>query len=162
MGPWAYSKSGGVNLNNSSDNLAGSFWVGGNGDGVLDIYDSQGNVTISAVGQTGHITAKRVKTSEQIIELFDGATPFYSGSKVFDYDGYNSLTVIAKVTSTSSFNLITIPVKFLESTDKRFCISDEINYVVVRFSIDTTTNKITMTWDSRNSTGYVDRVYGNY
>ena len=118
-------------------------------------------------GETGEIiaetvNAKRVKTSEQIIELFDGATPFYSGSKVFDYDGYNSLTVIAKVTNTSSFNLITIPVKFLESTDKRFCISDEINYVVVRFSIDTTTNKITMTWDSRNSTGYVDRVYGNY
>lgn len=143
------------------------FFTGGLKDGVINVNDHTGNTTISLTGETGEITAetvnaKRVKTSEQIIELFDGATPFYSGSKVFDYDGYNSLTVIAKVTNTSSFNLITIPVKFLESTEKRFCISDEINYVVVRFSIDTTTNKITMTWDSRNSTGYVDRVYGNY
>lgn len=83
---------------------------------------------------------------------------FYSGSKTFPDDGYSSLTVIAKTTNTSSYNLCSIPVSFLTSSNQRFCIADDTDYVTFNVKLDG--GVFTVTFGSRNSSGTIEKVYG--
>lgn len=92
-----------------------------------------------------------------------GATQLYtgsmsSGSETFTDNGYKLLIVIAKVTSSSSFNAITIPVLFLNTTDQRFCISDEQDYVT--FNVKLENGTYTLSFYSRSTTGTIEKVYG--
>ena len=136
-----------------------NLFVGGNNDGVIDVLDSQGNTTVSLAGETGEIICNHVKSSGSVVEVVD--TAFNSGNQTFNNDSYSSITVIAKVTGTSSYNITTIPVMFLEASDKRFCISDELNYVVFKAKLDN--GVITITWESTNGSGSsIEKVYANY
>ena len=83
---------------------------------------------------------------------------FYSGSKTFNNDGYSSITVIAKTTSTSSYNLCSIPVSFLTSSNQKFCISDDTDYITFNVKLDG--GVFTVTFVSRKSTGTIEKVYG--
>ena len=51
---------GAVELYNDDDTRVLLFWVGGNKDGVVDVSDSSGSVTISLVGKTGVVTCVSV------------------------------------------------------------------------------------------------------
>lgn len=150
--------SGVINICDSNGDTKLRLWVGGNNDGVIDVLDSQGNTTVSIAGETGLITCKNVKQSAGTVEVVD--TAFNTGNKTFNDNDYQTITVIAKVTSTSSYNIINIPVMFLESTDKKFCISDEQNYVTFYLKLDN--GVYTITWNTANSSGSIEKVYANY
>ena len=83
---------------------------------------------------------------------------FYSGYKTFNNDGYSSITVVAKTTSTSSYNLCSIPVSFLTSSNQKFCISDDTDYITFNVKLDA--GVFTVTFVSRKSTGSIEKVYG--
>ena len=146
-------------LNHKSNGSRVQAFVGNTGGGILYVNDNQTNNTIKLWGQGGLIECNHVKSTGSVVEVVD--TAFNSGNKTFNNDSYSSITVIAKVTGTSSYNITTIPLMFLESSDKRFCISDELNYVVFKAKLDN--GVITITWESSNGSGSsIEKVYANY
>ena len=160
---YAYNDKGVISANDASGNTKAMLWVGTNDDGVLHLYDSNNNITISGEGNTGQLTCKslvaeKVKQSAGVVEVVSQS--FNSGSKTFDNDDYQTLTVIAKVTSSGSYNISNIPVAFLESTNKRFCISDEASYVTFNIKLDN--GVYTIAWYSANSSGSIEKVYAHY
>lgn len=155
----AGSSGGNLQLRNTSGNTRINAFVGGNDDGIVDVYDGNGDVSVSLVGQSGTVQPK----GSQWVEVYSGTLT--SGYVYFDYDQYNTIVIMAKVTSTSSYNEITIPkCMLIENTDQKFCISDEVNYVVVRvrWFKQNDHNYITVTFDSRNSSGSVEKIYASY
>ena len=152
-----------MTLNDSNGNPRLYLWVGGNNDGVVDVKDNNGDTTINLTGATGKVTCKaveteKVKQTNGVVEVVD--TSFNSGNKTFNNDGYQTLTVVAKVTSTSSYNIINIPVMFLDDTNKRFCISDEANYITFNVKLDN--GVYTVAWYSASSTGSIEKIYAHY
>ena len=159
--------SGFVNSNNDSGILYISdangntrlrLWVGGNNDGVIDVLDSNGKTTASLVGQTGKVICKKVKQTEGVVEVID--TAFSSGNATFNDADYKTITVIGKVTATSSYHVINIPVMFLDSTNKKFCLSDETDYIT--FFVKLENGTYTITWNTASSNGSIEKVYANY
>lgn len=140
-------------------------FVGGtNDDGIVDLMDGSDNVTISLVGQTGAVECNNVKPkNSQWVEVW--SSPYSSGYSMFDYDQYNTFLIMAKVTSTSSYNEITIPKCMLEQdVDKKFCISDDDHYVVIKVREHTQLghNYVMVTFDSRDSSGSIEKIYASY
>ena len=157
-----FNNKGCLYLSNGTDDKIDIF-VGSNNDGVINLYDANNTATINAEGATGKVTCKevateKVKQSAGVVEVVD--TAFNSGNKTFNDDGYTQLTVIAKVTSAGSYNTCSIPVAFLESTNKRFCISDEASYVTFNVKLDN--GVYTIAWYSANSSGSIEKVYAHY
>lgn len=81
-----------------------------------------------------------------------------SGSKMFADNGYTALIVIARTTSSGSHITLTIPMEFLDSSNNKFCIADDTDWVT--FFLRVENGIITLTWDNRKTTGYIEKVYG--
>lgn len=81
-----------------------------------------------------------------------------SGSKMFADAGYTALIVVARTTSSSSYSTLTIPMEFLDSSNSKFCIADDTDWVT--FFLRVENGIITLTWDNRKTTGYIKKVYG--
>lgn len=81
-----------------------------------------------------------------------------SGSKMFANNGYTALIVIARTTSSGSHITLTIPMEFLDSSNNKFCIADDTDWVT--FFLRVENGIITLTWDNRKTTGYIEKVYG--
>ena len=152
-------------LRNTDGEFVLRLWVGGNKDGVIDVMDAQGNVTFQVEGATGKVTTQslvecnHVKSSGSVVEVVD--TAFNSGNKTFNNDSYSSLTVIAKTHSSGSYNTATIPLAFLGSSNKQFCISDDTEYIT--FSVKLDNGVITVTWGSGSASGSsIEKVYAHY
>ena len=81
-----------------------------------------------------------------------------SGSKMFANAGYTVLLVIARTTSSGSHNTLVVPMGFLDSSNNKFCIADDTDWVTFFLRVENDT--ITLTWDNRKTTGYIEKVYG--
>ena len=147
---------GALELFNNDGNRALMAWIGGNKDGVLDVYDENGNVTISLVGKTGVASCKKVKASEGVVELYDGSLS--SGSTTFNYGDYNLYIVSAHVHSGGSKVTMTIPKALLTGSDENYCISDETDYIVFKLRYSGST--VTLTMGNKSSDGWIEKVYG--
>lgn len=144
-------------LNNDGE-IVGILFANQDKHGVFSLRDATGVQTVVLRAGDGSVNAKKCRQSEGVVEVVD--TAFNSGNKTFDDDGYTQLTVIAKVTSAGSYNTCSIPVAFLESTNKRFCISDEASYVTFNVKLDN--GVYTIAWYSANSSGSIEKVYAHY
>ena len=136
-----------------------TFAVNSQYDACMLYLRKNGADTITLDGDNGVVKP----TGSQWVEVYTGTLT--SGYTYFDYDPYNTIIIMAKVTSTSSFNAIVIPkCMLIENTDQKFCISDEAHYVVVRVRWFTQNdhNYITVTFDSRDSSGSVQKIYASY
>ena len=136
-----------------------TFSVNSQYDACMVYLRKNGTATVTLDGDNGVVKP----TGSQWVEVYTGTLT--SGYTYFDYDPYNTIIIMAKVTSTSSFNAIVIPkCMLIENTDQKFCISDEVNYVVVRvrWFNQNDHNYITVTFDSRNSSGSVQKIYASY
>lgn len=157
-GLWNDTNGGVLEIKNSDGYTVGWFYAGTNKDGIIKLTDATGNDKIILQGRDGAILASKVKQSAGVVEVVN--TAFSSGNKTFNDDGYTQLTVIAKVTSGGSYNTCSIPVAFLESTNKRFCISDEASYVT--FNVKLENGVYTIAWYSANASGSIEKVYAHY
>ena len=109
-------------------------------------------------GGTGANTASGARNNLGLGSVEVISESYSSGSKTFNDNGYSIIIVIGRVTSTGSFNVSTIPVALITSSNQRFCISDEVNYIT--FSIKKENGVYTVTFDDRNSSGSIQKVYG--
>ena len=149
-------KNGRIVMKNTNDDINIQMAAGNSGDGNVYVYDDSGNVTITLGGQNGTVYCKKVRASEGVVELYDGN--FSSGSTTFSSKSNNVLVVAGHVTSSGSTITMTIPVILLSSTARPFCISDESHYISFSLALSNTT--ITMAIIGKDSTGYIEKVYG--
>lgn len=109
-------------------------------------------------GGTGANTASGARSNLGLGSVEVISESYSSGYKTFNDNGYSVIIVIARVTSTGSFNVSTIPVALITSTNQKFCISDEVNYVT--FFIKKENGVYTVTVDYCSSSGSIQKVYG--
>jgi len=109
-------------------------------------------------GGTGANNASGARTNLGLgcTQVFTGSMS--SGSQTFADAGYTALLVIARTTSSSSHNTLVIPMTFLDSSNNKFCIADDTDWVTFFLKVENST--ITLTWDNRKTTGYIEKVYG--
>ena len=112
-------------------------------------------VTSGGTGATSPINA-RANLGLGCTQVFTGSMS--SGSHTFEDAGYTALLVIARTTSSSSHNTLVIPMMFLGSSNNKFCIADDTDWVTFFLKVESGT--ITLTWDNRKTTGYIEKVYG--
>ena len=115
-----------------------------------------GNIKATGELTVGNAANTRSNLGLGCTELFSGSMS--SGSQTFADAGYTMLIIIAKVHSSGSHNTTAIPMLFLSSSNSQFCTSDETNYIVYMLKVENGT--ITLTWGSRDSDGYIEKVYG--
>lgn len=132
---------------------------GGYNDGYINIFDAQGNLTAEMVGATGVVSGKRIKQTDGLPELFSGT--FTSGSIDFSPD-YSAFIFIGRPTSNTARVSTIVPKAMLGDTNTRFQVADNDHYI----SFDVKTgqvsgaDKIIVTFGGRDSTGYIEKVYG--
>lgn len=146
---------GNLYLNNADGNPSAKLWTGGNKDGVLNLFDNAGNETISAVGQTGIVSANRFKATNQVVELFSGTLTSGSQSVSGDYSMY---IIVGKIASSGSATSITLPRLIVTSSSQNFYISNEVGWVT--FSLEEDGDNVKLTIQSRSGDGYIMKIYG--
>lgn len=130
-------------------------WIGGNLDGVLDLFDNGGAVTITAAGQSGLITCNRVRQTNGLTSLYNGT--FTSGSVTFSA-AFSAFVIVGSVKSGGSKVTSTIPVQMLSASDTGFQLADNDDYI--SFKLKISGNTATMTYSNRSSSGAIEGVYG--
>lgn len=106
------------------------------------------------------IEVNKVVTTGSYVAQLPAGTTMSSGSKTFTDDGYSGIMIIGRVTNTGSFHSRLIPKVTLSSTDMRYCITDENNYIT--FGLKVENGEITVTFGTKSSTGYIEQIYGVY
>ena len=95
-----------INLNNASGSRRGIFWVGGNDDGVLTLYNSLGNPRANIAGHTGILTLNNANGDTNIY--------LYGQSGDADYGGTITCYDLIKTSSRK----IKTNIKPIEDTEK--------------------------------------------
>lgn len=95
-----------INLNNASGSRRGIFWVGGNDDGVLTLYNSLGNPRANIAGHTGILTLNNANGDTNIY--------LYGQSGDADYGGTITCYNLIKTSSRK----IKTNIKPIEDTEK--------------------------------------------
>lgn len=148
-----------IRIHNSNGDLVMLIAAGGGGDSYVNMFDSQGNITAELVGNTGVVSGKRIKQTDGLPELFNGT--FTSGSINFSPD-YSAYIFIGRPTNSTARVSTIVPKAMLSDTNTRFQVADNDHYV----SFDVKTgqvsgaDKIIVTFGGRDSTGYIEKVYG--
>lgn len=148
-----------IRIHNSNGDLVMLIAAGGGGDSYVNMFDSQGNITAELVGNTGVVSGKRIKQTDGLPELFNGT--FTSGSINFSPD-YSAYIFIGRPTNSTARVSTIVPKAMLSDTNTRFQVADNDHY----FSFDVKTgqvsgaDKIIVTFGGRDSTGYIEKVYG--
>ena len=106
------------------------------------------------------IEVNKVVTTGSYVAQLPAGTTMSSGSKTFTDDGYSGVMIIGRVTNTGSHHSRLIPKVTLSSTDMRYCITDENNYIT--FDLKVENGDITVTFGTKSSTGYIEQIYGVY
>lgn len=148
-----------IRIHNSNGDLVMLIAAGGGGDSYVNMFDSQGNITAELVGNTGVISGKKIRQTDGLPELFNGT--FTSGSINFSPD-YSAYIFIGRPTNSTARVSTIVPKAMLSDSNTRFQVADNDHY----FSFDVKTgqvsgaDKIIVTFGGRDSTGYIEKVYG--
>lgn len=111
-----------------------------------------------ASGGTGATSAATARTN-----LGLGATSLYSGtlssgSITFNYGNYNAYIIIGRPGSGSSLANFVIPKAALTTSDTKYQIADEQNYLTFLLSYSGST--VTLKWNTSSNAGSITKVYG--
>lgn len=132
-------------------------FVGGNGDGGIDICDENGDITISLSGHDGHVEQKN-----GIVELANG--PYYSGTRV-PWGPYSAYMIWGQLTSSGSNIAFTVPKTMITTTNQKFIINDEANYSTYLLAYDDVNDELVITWNTASQGAgnqRINKVYGIY
>jgi phage minor structural protein, N-terminal region len=152
-------------LHNPNGSARFHAFVGGvNDDGIMDVFDGNGNVSINLVGHNGVIECGVIKPRDcEQVELWNQS--FTSGELLVGW-GYNVYYIIGKVSGGGSFVTMTIPRAVITTTDQRFQFTDEQYFFSfdARKDVDPDTGDdvLCITFVDRNASGSIQKIYGSY
>ena len=151
----AFAEGGDVRLYDPNENTRAHFWIGSqHGDGIINLMDSNGDVTVELVGEDGRLRAKNA-----FEEVYSGTLSNVGDWWTFLTD-FAGLLIVGKVRASGSRSTTIIPVKMLDSTPVRYYLSDETNYISFNASIVDGLVKVEIA--AKSSDGYIEKVYGMF
>ena len=151
----AIADGGNLYLYDPSGNARAHFWIGSqHGDGIINLMDSNGNVTVELVGEDGRLRAKNA-----FEEVYSGTLSNVGAWWTFLTD-FAGLLIVGKVRASGSRSTTIIPVKMLDSTPVRYYLSDETNYISFNASIVDGLVKVEIA--AKSSDGFIEKVYGMF
>lgn len=141
-------------------------WVGGNGDGVLNLYTGDGEETISAIGQTGTITCDHTVQRDRC-RAIDTSGQTTGAVAYAGIDGYSVFLITGIVTSGGSIITCYVPRAILTGANQKFIYSDETDYVTFYLRLEEFTEgageELVVTINTKSKTaGKITGIYGLY
>lgn len=132
-----------------------------NDDGILDLFDGNGAVTLSLVGKDGVIECGKVKPRDQIESLWTGSLT--SGEIMVPYGPYSAY-IVKWCTSTSGYyQTMVIPkIDLQDSIDQTYQFNTESVYYTFYMDYVGTTCYLKYRGRSSGSTSHICAVYGIY
>ena len=141
--------------NRNGDYVIQGFIGSLNNDGIIDVMDGSGNVTVSLVGQSGHI-----EQTGGCVQLWSGES--YTGSidVIGAYDKYTSYLIYGRVDTGGSFISTLIPRTMITDTNQKFILSDEAKYIT--FNVRYIGSDLRIDHNTKSHMGCLLKVYGIY
>lgn len=142
-------------LYDSNGNVRAHYWIGSqHGDGIINLMDSNGDVTVELVGEDGRLRAKNA-----FEEVYSGTLSSVGAWWTFLTD-FAGLLIVGKVRASGSRLTTIIPVKMLDSTPVRYQLADETNWISFNASIVDGLVKVEIA--AKSSDGFIEKVYGMF
>ena len=133
-------------------------FIGDNGDGVVDVSDSNGNVAVSLVGGTGG--GGHIEQTGGCKSLWTGT--LYNGNFTIPYGPYTAYVFKWRLSTNGNYMTMVIPRIDIKSTAQQYQFNTEAIYYA--FEVSYSGNDITVQFVSRSgsSTAHLVEVYGIY
>lgn len=146
---------GSLRIRDALENTRVKAWVGSQyGDGLINLMDENGDVTVELIGHEGRLRAKNA-----FEEVYSGTLSNIGAWWTFLTD-FAGLLIVGKVRASGSRSTTIIPVKMLDSTPVRYYLSDETNYISFNASIVDGLVKVEIA--AKSSDGFIEKVYGMF
>lgn len=141
--------------NRNGDYVIQGFVGSAYNDGIIDVMDGSGNVTVSLVGQSGHI-----EQSGGCVQLWSGES--YTGSIdiIGAYDKYTSYLIYGRVDTGGSFISTLIPRTMITDTNQKFILTDDDHYIT--FNVRYIGSDLKIDHNTKDAMGCLLKVYGIY
>lgn len=146
---------GSLRIRDALENTRIQAWVGSQyGDGLVNLMDENGDVTVELIGHEGRIRAKNA-----FEEVYSGTLSNVGAWWTFLTD-FAGLLIVGKVRASGSRLTTIIPVKMLDSTPVRYQLADETNWISFNASIVDGLVKVEIA--AKSSDGFIEKVYGMF
>lgn len=120
--------------------------------GKLELFNNNGDKTIELDGENG-----RAKVKTAFDKVYEGSLSAIGDWWTFDTH-FAGLLIEGKVTSSGSRLTTIIPVEMIDVTPARYQLADETNWISFDCFLDGNLIKIEI--KGKNSSGFIERVYG--
>ena len=146
---------GSLRIRDALENTRVQAWVGSQyGDGLINLMDENGDVTVELIGHDGRLRAKNA-----FEEVYSGTLSNVGAWWTFLTD-FAGLLIVGKVRASGSRLTTIIPVKMLDSTPVRYQLADETNWISFNASIVDGLVKVEIA--AKSSDGFIEKVYGMF
>lgn len=146
---------GSLRIRDALENTRVQAWVGSQyGDGLINLMDENGDVTVELIGHEGRLRAKNA-----FEEVYSGTLSNVGAWWTFLTD-FAGLLIVGKVRASGSRLTTIIPVKMLDSTPVRYQLADETNWIAFNASIVDGLVKVEIA--AKSSDGFIEKVYGMF
>lgn len=150
-----------TNGNNRFHAFVGSI----NDDGILDVFDGSGTVTISLVGNDGVIECGAVKPKNQIVSLWTGTLNGTPGNDevMVPYGPYSAYLVKWKTSTNGYYQTMLIPrIDLQDNIQDTYQFNTESQYYTFYADYVDNTAYFTFRGRSSGSTAHICAIYGIY
>ena len=146
---------GSLRIRDALENTRVQAWVGSQyGDGLINLMDENGDVTVELIGHEGRLRAKNA-----FEEVYSGTLSNVGAWWTF-LTNFAGLLIVGKVRTSGSRLTTIIPVKMLDSTPVRYQLADETNWISFNASIVDGLVKVEIA--AKSSDGFIEKVYGMF
>ena len=150
-----------TNGNNRFHAFVGSI----NDDGILDVFDGSGTVTISLVGKDGVIECGSVKPKNQIVSLWTGTLNGTPGNDevMVPYGPYSAYLVKFRTSTNGYYQTMLIPrIDLQDNIQDTYQFNTESQYYTFYADYVDNTAYFTFRGRSSGSTAHICAIYGIY
>ena len=136
-----------------------------NDDGILDVFDGNGNVTVSLVGNDGVIECGAVKPRNQIVSLWTGTLNGTAGNDeaMVAYGPYSAYLVKWRSSTNGYYQTMLIPrIDLQDNIQDTYQFNTESQYYTFYADYVGTTAYFTYRGRSSGSSAHICAIYGIY
>lgn len=136
-----------------------------NDDGILDVFDGSGTVTISLIGKDGVIECGAVKPKNQIVSLWTGTLNGTPGNDeiMVPYGPYSAYLVKWKTSTNGYYQTMLIPrIDLQDNIQDTYQFNTESQYYTFYADYVSNTAYFTFRGRSSGSTAHICAIYGIY